>query len=91
MTEKGMRTVDDLLSLAAYCRDRINAQMFVYSLSVAILHRDDTKNLAIPQLAEIFPDKYMDSSIFHRAREESNVVDAGSRVTIAITCMYSML
>jgi hypothetical protein len=76
-----MRTVDDLLSLAAYCRDRMNAQMFVYSLSVAILHRPDTKNLPIPQLCEIFPDKYMDSSVFHRAKEEANVIPTGSRVS----------
>ena len=75
-----MRTVEDLLSLAAYCRDRINPQMFVYSLSVAILHRPDTKHLTIPRLSEVFPDKYMDSRIFNRAKEEANVVPAGSRV-----------
>ncbi|XP_011494439.1 PREDICTED: phenoloxidase subunit 1-like [Ceratosolen solmsi marchali] len=80
----GMRTVEDLLSLAVYCRDRMNAQMFVYALSVAILHRPDTKNLPIPQLSEIFPDKYMDGSIFHRAKEEANVVPIGSRTPIEI-------
>lgn len=25
-----MRSVEDLLSLAAYCRDRVNPQLFVY-------------------------------------------------------------
>ena len=75
-----MRTVEDLLSLATYCRDRINSQMFIYSLSVAILHRPDTKHLPIPQLCEVFPDKYMDSSVFTRAKEVANVVPAGSRV-----------
>ncbi|KAL7300486.1 hypothetical protein TKK_0006488 [Trichogramma kaykai] len=85
----GMRTLEDLVSLAAYCRDRVNAQMFVYSLSVAILHRPDTKHLSVPQLAEIFPDKYMESSIFHRAREEANVVPAGSRTPIEIPLDYT--
>lgn len=75
-----MRTTDDLLSLATYCRDRVNAQMFVYSLSVALLHRPDTKHLAIPQLTEVFPDKYIDSSVFHQAKEEANVIPPGSRV-----------
>lgn len=75
-----MRTIEDLLSLAAYTRDRVNPQMFIYSLSVAILHREDTKHLPIPQLSEIFPDKYMDSQIFNRAKETANVVPAGSRV-----------
>ncbi|XP_011494200.1 PREDICTED: phenoloxidase 2-like [Ceratosolen solmsi marchali] len=85
----GMRTVEDLLSLAAYCRDRINSQMFVYALSIAILHRPDTKNLPIPQLSEIFPDKYMDSSIFNRAKEEANVMPTGSRIPIEIPLDYT--
>lgn len=75
-----MRTADDLLSLAAYCRDRINPQMFIYSLSVAVLHRPDTKDLQIPQLSEIFPDKFLDSSVFSRAKEEANIAPAGARV-----------
>ncbi|OXU22253.1 hypothetical protein TSAR_002571 [Trichomalopsis sarcophagae] len=85
----GMRTVEDLMSLAAYCRDRVNAQMFVYSLSVAILHRDDTKHLSVPQLSEIFPDKFMDSQVFSRAKEEANVVPAGSRLPIEIPLDYT--
>ncbi|XP_023245052.1 phenoloxidase subunit 1-like [Copidosoma floridanum] len=80
----GMRTVEDLMSLAAYTRDRVNAQMFVYSLSVAILHRPDTRNLMIPTLSEIFPDKYIDGSVFHRAKEEANVIPAGQRNAIEI-------
>jgi len=77
-----MRTYDDFLSVSVYCRDRVNPEMFVYALSVAILHRPDTKNLPIPPLSEIFPDKYIDGGIFARAREEANVVPAGSRVLV---------
>lgn len=77
-----MRTYDDLLSVSVYCRDRVNPEMFIYALSVAILHRPDTKDLPIPPLSEIFPDKYVDSGIFARAREEANVVPAGSRVLV---------
>lgn len=80
-----MATVDDLLSLACYARDRINPQLFVYSLYVAILHRDDTKTIQVPQLSEVFPDKFMDSAIFSRAKKEANIAAAGSRVrTISI-------
>ncbi|XP_031783456.1 phenoloxidase 1 [Nasonia vitripennis] len=85
----GMRTIEDLLSLAAYTRDRVNPQMFIYSLSVAILHRDDTKHLSVPQLSEIFPDKYMDSQVFNRAKETANVVPAGSRMPIEIPLNYT--
>lgn len=66
--------------MSVYCRDRVNPQMFIYALSVAILHRPDTKDVPIPPLSEIFPDKYIDSAVFARAREEANVVPAGSRV-----------
>ena len=76
----GMRTYEDFLSIAVYCRDRVNPNMFIYALSVAILHRPDTKDLPIPPLTEVFPDKYVDSGIFSRAREEANVVPEGSRV-----------
>lgn len=75
-----MRTYEDFLSIAVYCRDRVNPNMFIYALSVAILHRPDTKDLPIPPLTEVFPDKYVDSGIFSRAREEANVVPEGSRV-----------
>ncbi|KAJ8679167.1 hypothetical protein QAD02_014954 [Eretmocerus hayati] len=85
----GLRTVEDLMSIATYCRDRINAEMFIYALSIAILHRPDTKSVPIPQLSEVFPDKYIESSIFHRAREEANVVPAGSRNPIEIPLNYT--
>lgn len=76
----GMRTVEDFLSVAVFCRDRLNPNMFIYALSVAILHRPDTKHLSVPSFAEVFPDKYVDSGIFSRAKEEANIVPAGSRV-----------
>ncbi|XP_015123559.1 phenoloxidase 1 [Diachasma alloeum] len=85
----GMRTYEDFLSVSLYCRDRINPNMFIYALSVAILHRPDTKNLPIPSLHEVFPDKYMDGGIFSRAKEEANVVPAGSRIPIEIPLDYT--
>lgn len=79
-----MRTYEDFLSVSVYCRDRMNPNMFIYALSVAILHRPDTKNLPIPPLHEVFPDKYIDGGIFSRAREEANISSAGQRVRIDI-------
>lgn len=84
-----LRTYDDFLSVAVYARDRLNPNLFIYALSVAILHRPDTKNLPIPPLSEIFPDKFMDGAIFSRAKEESNVVPAGARVPIEIPLDYT--
>lgn len=69
------------MSLAAYTRDRVNPQMWVYSLSVALLHRNDTKDIPIPQLNEIFPDMFFKGSIFPRAREVANVAEPSDRVS----------
>jgi tyrosinase len=62
-----------------YSRDRVNSQLFNYALSVALLHRPDTKNLDIPLFAEAFPDKFVDSRVLERAREEATVVPDGNR------------
>lgn len=75
------KSVDELLSLAAYCRDRTNPYMFIYALSVVVIHKPETRGLELPSHAEMFPSLYMDSSVFNRAREESEVVQAGSRVS----------
>ncbi|XP_022120686.2 phenoloxidase subunit 1 isoform X1 [Pieris rapae] len=75
----GMRDVDDLQSICSYCQMRINPYLFNYCLSVAILHRDDTRGLNIPTFAETFPDKFMDPKVFRKAREVSSVVPTGNR------------
>lgn len=69
-------------SIAVYARDRVNPYLFNYALSVAILHRPDTKNLDIPLFLESFPDKFLDSRAFGRLREEATVVPQGSRMPI---------
>lgn len=70
-----MRDVDDFLSAACFTRDRVNPYLFTYAYSVALLHRDDTKDVELPPLNEIFPDKFIDGSIFSKAREETSIVD----------------
>ncbi|KAF4525334.1 hypothetical protein B566_EDAN013190 [Ephemera danica] len=56
--------LEEFFATAAYCRDQINCKLFVYSFSVALLHRSDTHNLRMPPYAQIFPDKFVDSNIF---------------------------
>lgn len=76
--------VPSLLSTAAYVRDRVNLYMFQYSLSVAMQHRADTKDLTLPSVVNSFPDQFMDPSTFPRAKEEFSVVpqDSLQKVTI---------
>lgn len=83
------RTIDDLTSVAAYVRDRINPQLFNYALSVATLHRKDTKGVKVPTFVETFPDKFMDPKIIRQAREDVNVLPQGSRAPIVIPPNYT--
>ncbi|XP_041971349.1 phenoloxidase subunit 1 [Aricia agestis] len=84
-----MRNVEDLMSICAYCQMRINPYMFNYCLSVAILHREDTKGLNIPTFAETFPDKFMDPKVFRKAREVANVVPKDIRFPVVIPQNYT--
>ncbi|XP_037029740.1 phenoloxidase 2 [Bradysia coprophila] len=85
----GMRDVDDLQSMAVFARDRLNPYLFNYALSVALLHRPDTKDLTLPLFVETFPDKYVDSKVFAKIREEASVVPDGSRMPIVIPRDYT--
>ncbi|XP_023309916.1 uncharacterized protein LOC108904736 [Anoplophora glabripennis] len=80
----GVRTVDDLLSVAVYARDRVNPYLFNYALSVALLHRPDTQNLDLPSFIHSFPDKFVDAKVFNAARETATVVPEDSRTPIVI-------
>lgn len=75
-----MRNVEDLKAVAVYARDRVNPYLFNYCLSVALLHRPDTKNVDVPSFISSFPDKFLDGTVLQQAREESSIVPEGSRV-----------
>ncbi|XP_055374570.1 phenoloxidase 2-like [Condylostylus longicornis] len=85
----GLRSLDDLQSVAVYARDRLNPVLFNYALSVALLHRADTKGLNLPSFVESFPDRYIDSKVINQVREEATVVPEGSRVPIVIPRDYT--
>jgi hypothetical protein len=87
-----MRTLEDFFSVSAYCRDRLNPNLFVYAFSVAILHRPDTRNISLPPLSEIFPDKFVDGAVFNRAREQANILlEEGTRVSYDYTIINQIL
>ncbi|CAO1425782.1 unnamed protein product [Diamesa serratosioi] len=85
----GVRSIGDLQSVAVYARDRLNPYLFNYALSVAILHRPDTRDLNIPLFAESFPEKFMDSKVFQRIREEATIVPVGQRMSVTIPRDYT--
>ncbi|XP_044743292.1 phenoloxidase 1-like [Chrysoperla carnea] len=85
----GMQNVADLMSLCCYVRDRINPFLFNYALSVAMLHRPDTRGTDIPNFAETFPEKFVDSAIFGKARAEAAIIPEGSREPIVLPRDYT--
>lgn len=85
----GMKSTEDLQSVAVYARDRVNPFLFNYALSVALLNRPDTKDLDLPTFLETFPEKYVDSRVFSQLREEATVVPDGSRMPIVIPKDYT--
>lgn len=81
----GTNTIDDLQCVAVYARDRVNTCLFNYALSVAILHRKDTKKMPIPLFVESFPEKFLNSTDYSKIREEASVVPDGFRRPIIVT------
>lgn len=83
--------VTSLLSVACYTKDRVNAYLFQYALSVAVQHRSDTKDLTskIPSIIAMFPDNFVDPSAFPKAREEASVVGEGARLQINIPMEFT--
>lgn len=84
-----LKSLDELQTVAVYARDRLNPFLFNYALSVVILHRDDTKELNVPLFIESFPEKFLDSKVFARIREEAYLVPNGLRVPIEIPKSYT--
>ncbi|KAI7815440.1 phenoloxidase [Rhyzopertha dominica] len=85
----GMRSIEDLQSMAVYARDRVNPYLFNYALSVALLHRPDTQDLDVPSFLQSFPDKFIDSKVFTPAREAATILPDGNRMPIEIPLDYT--
>lgn len=85
----GLRSIDDLQTVAVYARDRLNPMLFNYALSVAILHRPDTKDMSLPLMVETFPEKFVDSRVLGDIREEASVPSPGTRRPITIPIDYT--
>ncbi|XP_053676143.1 phenoloxidase 8 [Anopheles nili] len=81
--------VQTLMSVASYCRDRLNPVLFQYSLAVAVQHRPDTKDVNIPSIVSLFPDQFVDPAVFPKLREEGTVVQQENRMVIDIPPNYT--
>ncbi|XP_012230110.1 arylphorin subunit alpha [Linepithema humile] len=52
---------------AVWARFHMNEQMFTYMLSLATLHRADTRNIRHPPMYEVVPHLYFNEEVLHQA------------------------
>lgn len=58
-------------------------------MATVVQHRKDTQHLTLPSIVEQFPDQFVDSSVFPRAREEGTLVPAENRIPIEIQMNFT--
>lgn len=54
---------DSFLATACWARDRLNEGMFVYAMSVAVLHREDCRGIVLPPAYETYPHLFVNSQV----------------------------
>jgi len=52
-----------------WARMHVNEGMFVYALTLAVIHRDDFKGLSLPTIYEIFPQHFFNSKFIMEAEK----------------------
>lgn len=63
------KDVDELLSLGVYCRERLNPYMFIYAWTSACIHREDTRRVQLPGIAENLPSKFFTKAVINDSRK----------------------
>lgn len=53
---------------ALWARNHVNEGLFVYSLSVALVHRLDTAHISLPPIYEIYPHYFFHTEVIHKAQ-----------------------
>ncbi|XP_059052697.1 acidic juvenile hormone-suppressible protein 1-like [Achroia grisella] len=71
------KTYDTFYKTAVYLREHVNENLFVYVLSVAILHRPDTQDIRIPPIYDILPSYFQNGEIMTTAQR---ITTHGSRM-----------
>lgn len=80
---------EELMSAAAFAKDRVNPYLFQYALSVATNHREDTRDLDVPSVVQTFPDQFVDPIVFNRIRQEAAIADESQRQAVVIPVNFT--
>uniref|UniRef100_A0A2L2Y4H8 Hemocyanin C chain n=2 Tax=Parasteatoda tepidariorum TaxID=114398 RepID=A0A2L2Y4H8_PARTP len=68
----GAETFDEFVDLCHQARDFVNEGLFVYAVSVAVLHRNDCRGISLPPVQEVFPDKFFPVETIYKAIKVAN-------------------
>ncbi|CAK9796449.1 unnamed protein product [Anthophora plagiata] len=58
---------DIFYNTAVWARFHVNEQMYTYALSVAVIHRPDTKYIKLPPLYEVLPHLFFNEDVMQKA------------------------
>ncbi|XP_011142759.2 hexamerin [Harpegnathos saltator] len=58
---------DTFYNTAVFARFYVNEYMYIYALTNAVLHRQDTNTLRVPPLYEVLPNFYFNEDVLHKA------------------------
>nr|AFA26602.1 prophenoloxidase [Macrobrachium nipponense] len=64
------RNIAELTSLANACRNLVNEQLFIYSLSFVIIRKPELRRVRIPTVVETFPSKFASQEMLQQAGNE---------------------
>lgn len=58
-------------------------------MATVVQHRKDSQHISLPSIVLQFPDQFIDSSVFPRAREEGSLVPIGNRIPMEIQMNFT--
>nr|CCA94924.1 hemocyanin subunit c [Mastigoproctus giganteus] len=76
------KTFSEFLDLAYQARDYVNEGLYVFSLSVAVLHRDDCRGVSLPPIQEVFPDKFVPVETMYNAYKQATITDPEKEIIV---------
>lgn len=73
------RDFKTLYQTAIWTRNNLNEGLFLYSLSVALVHRDDTFTFILPPIYEIYPFYFFNSEDLEKAQRYKQEYNGGTK------------
>nr|AUO15571.1 hexamerin-like protein 2 [Prosarthria teretrirostris] len=58
---------DTFYKTAVWAKDHVNEAQFVYAFTLAVLHREDTRDVVLPAPYEIFPQLFVNAHVIQKA------------------------